>query len=188
MKITIVILLCLSAVAILSCGESSSEAATWRGLIVAPEQSCGSAEARQDQYPPLSNLGSGGEIRDGVLATQGRYSPYTGEYFSSRFIGRIDSIIDFYEAIDSGLCDAPQQLLFMFLRDSSNFTLASSSTDDEKGDKDAAEWLPEFNQCWFVSKVIKVRQRYGLTIDRAEADAIDNVIMNCDHFELVYER
>ena len=139
MKITVVILLCLSAVAVLSCSTPSSEVETWRGLVVAPEQFCNPAEARYDQYPPLNELWGGGEIRDGVLATQGRYSPYTGEYFSSRFIGRIDSIIDFYEAIDSGLCDASQQLRFMFLRDNSNLTLASSSTDDEKGDKDAAE-------------------------------------------------
>ena len=76
----------------------------------------------------------------------------------------------------------------MFGRDLSNLTIVGLGAADQNPDKDAAEWLPKLNRCWFVSKVIKVRQRYGLTIDRAEADEIDNVIMGCDHFELVYER
>ena len=36
----------------------------------------------------------------------------------------------------------------------------------EKVDHDAVEWLQAQNRCWFAARVIAVRQRYGLTIDR----------------------
>ena len=52
-------------------------------------------------------------------------------------------------------------------------------------DKDAAEWLPDLNQCWYVDRVIQVRLEYGLTIDQAEADAIDTVLAGCESTEMV---
>ena len=187
MKITVVILLCLSAVAVLSCSTPSSEVETWRGLVVAPEQSCNSAEEQYNFVNLWRSSLSNPNLKDDVIATNGLYNPYTGEYLShtSSFP---DHILDIYEALRSGLCDASTGTLGTFGRDISNLTLVGLGAVDQNLGKDAAEWLPEFNQCWFVSKVIKTRQRYGLTIDRAEADAIDNVIMGCDHFELVYER
>ena len=50
----------------------------------------------------------------------------------------------------------------------------------EKVAKDAADWLPELNRCWFARTVIAVRQEYGLTIDRREADALDAVLEGCE--------
>ncbi len=47
-----------------------------------------------------------------------------------------------------------------------NLTLASPSVNrSQKSDKDAADWLPDLNQCWFANRVVKVRQQYTLTID-----------------------
>ena len=39
---------------------------------------------------------------------------------------------------------------------------------------------PELNRCWFAKTVIAVRQEYGLTIDRREADALDAVLAECE--------
>ena len=55
----------------------------------------------------------------------------------------------------------------------------------EKVDRDAAEWLPAQNRCCFAARVIAVRQRYGLTIDRREADALDQVLAGCASTELI---
>ena len=49
----------------------------------------------------------------------------------------------------------------------------------QKGGKDAAEWLPARNQCWFAARVVEVRRAYGLTIDRREADALQRVLAGC---------
>ena len=55
----------------------------------------------------------------------------------------------------------------------------------QKSDKDVAEWLPDLNECWYVDRVVEVRREYGLTIDRAEADAIDGVLAGCESTEMV---
>ena len=49
----------------------------------------------------------------------------------------------------------------------------------QKVARDAAERLPAQNRYWFAGRVIAVRQRYGLTIDRREADALDQVLAGC---------
>ena len=51
--------------------------------------------------------------------------------------------------------------------------------------RDTAEWLPEQNRCWFAPRVIAVRQRYGLTIDQREADALDDVLAGCTSTDLI---
>ena len=52
-------------------------------------------------------------------------------------------------------------------------------------DKDAAEWLPGLDQCWYVDRIIQVRLEYALTVDHTEADAIDTVLPTCDSTEMV---
>ena len=43
---------------------------------------------------------------------------------------------------------------------SCNNALASPAVNrTQKNDKDAAEWLPALNQCWFADRVVAVRQR-----------------------------
>ena len=89
------------------------------------------------------------------------------------------------EAHDSGLCAADPDTKDDFASDLLNLTLASPSVNrHQKVDKDAAEWLPDLNQCWYVNRVIQVRLEYRLTIDHAEADAIDTVLAGCDSTEM----
>ena len=67
-----------------------------------------------------------------------------------------------------------------------NLTLASPSVNrHQKVDKDAAAWLPELNRCWYVDRTVQVRREYGLSIDRAEAEAIDSVLAECESTEMI---
>ena len=50
----------------------------------------------------------------------------------------------------------------------------------EKSGKDASEWVPRRNQCWFAARVVEVRQAYGLTVDRREAAALESILSGCD--------
>ena len=71
------------------------------------------------------------------------------------------------EAHDSGLCSASPATKARFARDVLNLTLASPPVNRyEKGAKDAAEWQPRRNACWFVNRTLEVRRKYGLNIDR----------------------
>ena len=74
-----------------------------------------------------------------------------------------------------------------FSKDLLNLTLASPSVNrHQKSAKDAADWLPDLNECWFLDRVVQVREKYNLSIDQREADAIDAVLDGCSSVALVY--
>ena len=108
------------------------------------------------------------------------YGPYAGTWFESTSQTDIEHIIARSEAHDSGLCAADAATKRRFASDLLNLTLASPSVNrSQKSGKDAAEWLPDLNQCWFASRVVEVRQRYGLTIDRREGDVLEVILSSC---------
>jgi hypothetical protein len=151
---------------------SSSAPSIWRGLVIAEEDRCSPYDSRDYSYPQ--------SLEDGIISRLGGlYSPYTGACFASRTEADIEHIVARSEAHDSGLCSADDATRRRFSQDPANLTLASPSLNRQKSDKDAAEWLPDRNACWFVSAVIDVRRNYSLTIDRLEADAIDRVLAAC---------
>ena len=90
------------------------------------------------------------------------------------------------EAHDTGLCNADAATRRRFAEDILNLTLASPQLNrHEKSGKDAAEWQPPQNRCWFAQRVIDVRRAYGLTIDQAEADALDLMLAGCTSTEIM---
>lgn len=64
----------------------------------------------------------------------------------------------------------------MFASDLDNLTLAAPALNrNQKGAKDAAEWLPDHNRCWFAARIEAMRLEYNLTIDRREAAALERL-------------
>ena len=115
----------------------------------------------------------------------GIYSPYTGECFADKTETDIEHMVARSEAHDSGLCAADEGTRRSFSQELDNLTLASPAVNrNQKGARDAADWLPARNSCWFAATVIEVRHRYGLTIDQREADALDQVLASCPSTEL----
>ena len=159
--------------------RTSQSAPTWRGLTVAPEDRCSDYDADDYHYSP--------SVEPKIVDAQGGiYGPYTGTWFETIKDTDIEHIVARSEAHDSGLCAADPDTWDRFASDLINLTLASPSVNrHQKSDNDAAEWLPELNQCWYVDRVVQVRQEYGLTIDRTEADAIDRVLSGCESTEMV---
>ena len=151
----------------------------WRGLTVALEYRC--APYDPADYPYSQS------VEDRIIAQQGGvYSPYTGEWFADKFETDIEHIVARSEAHDSGLCAADAATRRRFAQDLRNLTLASPNLNRyRKVAKDAAEWLPEKNRCWFAQRVIEVRKAYSLTIDRWEARALEAVLSSCESFEMV---
>ena len=92
----------------------------------------------------------------------------------------IEHIVARSEAHDSGLCAADQATKRTFANDLLNLTLASPRVNRvEKRDKDAAEWLPDKNKCWFARRVVAVKAKYDLTIDVAERESLESVLRDC---------
>ena len=159
-------------------GEASD---TWRGLVVAAEDRCSPYD--RDDYPyPQS-------VEDLIIAALGGiYSPYTGEVFASKRETDIEHMVAVSEAHDSGLCAADAATKRRFASDLLNLTLAAPDLNRSvKRAHDAADWLPESNRCWFAARVVAVRLKYDLTIDRREADALEAVLSRCNSTELVID-
>ena len=153
---------------------------TWRGLTVAAEYRCSPYDA--DDYPYSQS------VEPRIVADMGGiiYGPYTGRTFSSTRETDIEHIVARSEAHDSGLCAASDATRRRFSSDLLNLTLASPSVNrHQKSGKDAADWLPELNQCWFAARTVQVKREYGLSVDPREASALDAVLSGCSSFELV---
>ena len=152
----------------------------WRGLTVSVEERCSPYDP--GDYPYSQS------VEPRVVTEMGGivYGPYTGRVFDSIRDTDIEHIVARSEAHDSRLCAADSQTRKRFSSDLLNLTLAAPNVNrHQKVAKDAAEWLPDLNRCWFADRVVRVRQKYGLTIDQREAEMLDSVLSGCVSVELV---
>ena len=175
--------LAIVAAGIGHCGQAFS-AETWSGLVIAPEHRC--ALYVQDHYDYPQSVEA--EI---VAAMGGRiYGPYTGRYFLSTRRTDIEHIVAVSEGHDSGLCAADRSVRSRFASDLLNLTLATPEVNRCGGAgkcaHDAADWLPAMNKCWFASRVIAVKFKYSLTVDRDEANALQRVLSDCTSIDIVF--
>ena len=144
-------------------------------MTVAPEHRCAPYDKTRD-YPYPQSV-----ERDIVRELGAVYGPYTGRCFASTTETDIEHIVAASEAHDSGLCAADAATKARFARDLRNLTLAAPEVNRfEKSGKDAREWLPDRNRCWFAARVVEVRSAYGLTIDPREAAALERVLDGCE--------
>ena len=89
----------------------------------------------------------------------------------------VEHIVALSEAHDSGL--SPERMLD-FSGDTLNLTVAMPRENrNVKNDKDAADYMPPRNRCWFAGRVVAVKARWGLTVDVAEAVALIKVLAGC---------
>ena len=152
---------------------TSSSGNVWRGLSVAPEKRCAPYRRRSYRYSSSVEF----EIVDRLGSI---FSPYTGEVFASVKHTDIEHIVVLSEAHDSGMCASPDAVKSRFANDLINLTLASPRVNrGKKAGKDAGEWLPPMNRCWFADRVILVKRKYGLTADRKEVAALKAVMDSC---------
>ena len=69
-----------------------------------------------------------------------------------------------------------------FANDPRNLQATDGAINEQKGDGDAATWLPP-NKAYrytYVSRQVEVKAVYGLWVTRAEHDAIANLLADCD--------
>ena len=171
---TLLGLWCIGAVMALSpAGVAQGE--TWRGLTVAPEHRCAPYDKKRDYPYPQS-------VEPEIVRALGAvYGPYTGTCFTSQTETDIEHIVATSEAHDSGLCARDRETRARFASDLRNLTLAAPDVNRrQKSGKDAAQWIPRKNRCWFAHQVLDVRLAYGLTIDRREAAALEQVLRGCE--------
>ena len=159
--------------------ECPAGSATWMGLPVCEE----GARVGYDRnafgsaYSSLED-----EIIDGLPKSDGQvYTPYTCKLFDIRADGTaatdIEHIVALAEAYDSGLAESQFRT---FAGDLDNLTLADPAVNrSEKSDRDAGDWGPPQNSGWFAARVVVVKQKYGLSVNPAERNALQ-AMLNSD--------
>ena len=153
---------------------------SWRGLVVAPEDRCSPYDSDDYRYSQ--------SVEQRIVTSMGGivYGPYTGRWFDNTSETDIEHIVARSEAHDSGLCDASAETRRRFATDLLNLTLASPEVNrSQKSGKDASEWLPELNRCWFASRVVEVRREYALSVDEHERDILEGILSGCTSTEMV---
>lgn len=161
----------------------SLDGAMWRGLRVAPERTCPGLEVPypwdDGSYPQI--------VKDEISRRLGGlWSPYDRQAFLVPGDVDVDQIVSIIEAHASGLCLSDAVTQIAFYTDLSNLTLASPRINRlAKKDRDAADWLPGSNRCWFAWRVLQVRLAYDLTIDADEATALEAILGQCQPAERV---
>ena len=154
---------------------------TWRGLVVAPENRCSQYDPDDYRHPEALAVEIIEQYGDRI------YTPYTGIYYEDYLEVSVDHVVAKTEVHDSGGCRWNRTERRAFVRDLVNLTLASPRLDrGVKAEQDAAEWLPDFNRCWFAGAVVAVRRKYELTVDEAERDALEAILSECESTEMVF--
>lgn len=145
----------------------------YRGLVVAPEHQC--TPYMEEDYNYSQSL------KAEIVRLRGTiYEPYASRCFIDIEYTDIDHIVALPEAHDSGLCKATVEERKAFAGDLLNLTLADPYLNRHiKKDQDIAQWLPLQNRCWYAQRIVDVKRKYSLTVDRAEADTLESVLAQC---------
>ncbi|GAA1713645.1 hypothetical protein GCM10009793_09220 [Brachybacterium phenoliresistens] len=112
-------------------------------------------------------------------------SPYSGEEIGfDREAGStvdIDHVVSLSDAWQTGASGWDEATRHAFANDPVNLLAVESSLNQQKGDGDAATWLPPNTdfRCEYVSRQVAVKAAYGLWVKPAEKEAIERVLSDC---------
>ena len=138
---------------------------------------------RRDLVDVVVKPGSGGcAVLSGVLN-----DPYTGTSVEfqrgpgSSPLVQIDHVVALSDAWQTGAAQWDDLTRRNFANDPANLQATLGWVNQEKGDGDAATWLPPnvAYRCTFVSRIVDVKAAYGLWVTPAEHDAIAGVLAGC---------
>ncbi|GAA2127073.1 HNH endonuclease family protein [Kitasatospora saccharophila] len=116
-------------------------------------------------------------------------SPYDDVVLQDAKALDIDHMVPLAEAWDSGASawSAEQRQAYANDLDEPRALIAvSAKSNRSKADKDVAEWLPpaEAYRCTYLTDWTAVKTRWGLSIDRVEADALHRLAADCPNTEV----
>jgi hypothetical protein len=116
----------------------------------------------------------------GVLA-----DPYTGRSINwSKAAAakvQIDHVVALSDAWQTGAQQLPETTRRALANDPLNLLAVDGPANQEKGDGDAATWLPPRKafRCAYVSRQVAVKARYHLWVTAAEREAMARVLHSC---------
>jgi hypothetical protein len=118
--------------------------------------------------------------QDSCIAIHGRWET-GGCLIDDPDVLDVDHVVALAEANRSGARTWTADRRERYANDPDGLLVVSASSNRSKGDKDPAEWLPANlgYRCEYTSRWVGVKTRWGLTVDRAERDALAAVLGGC---------
>ena len=94
---------------------------------------------------------------------------------------QIDHVVALSNAWQTGAFKSTLERRTEFANDPENLLAVQGRLNSQKGDGDAATWLPPLKKyrCTYVSKQIAVKAKYGLWITAPEKAAMKNILAKC---------
>lgn len=94
---------------------------------------------------------------------------------------QIDHVVALSNAWQTGAQQWDDMTRRNFANDPRNLQATIGWVNQQKGDGDAATWLPpdKSYRCTFVTRIVDVKAAYGLWVTPAEHDAIARVLADC---------
>jgi hypothetical protein len=122
------------------------------------------------------------KVKSGMLAdpyTAASISFLRGAATSSKV--QIDHVVALSDAWQKGAQKLTLQQRTSFANDPLNLQATDGRTNQQKGDGDAATWLPPNKafRCEYVARQISVKATYSLWVTQAEQDAMARILGNC---------
>ncbi|MFI8771874.1 DUF1524 domain-containing protein [Gordonia sp. NPDC062954] len=138
---------------------------------------------RRDLTNIVLKPGSNGcAVQSGTLA-----DPYTGRTITftrgqqTSSAVQIDHVVALSDAWQKGAQQLSPAQRADFANDPRNLQATDGPTNQQKGDGDAATWLPPNRsyRCTYVARQVEVKAAYKLWVTQAERDAITRVLTSC---------
>ena len=122
------------------------------------------------------------KVQSGTLA-----DPYTGTTINfvrgsaTSTAVQIDHVVALSDAWQKGAQQLTAEQRTAFANDPLNLQATDGPTNQQKGDGDAATWLPPNKgfRCEYVARQISVKATYGLWVTQAEHDAMARILGDC---------
>lgn len=137
----------------------------------------------------LQQQGQGVVVNGKCAPTAGTwYSKYDGVTVTDPGELDIDHVVPLAEVARSGPVvdgrrqrpgDWPEEQRHAYANDVEGLVAVTSSSNRSKGDDDPARWLPDQDQCGYVTSWVHIKRKYNLSVDQAERDAIASVASRC---------
>ena len=125
--------------------------------------------------------------RDCVVASGELLDPYSGKVIDfvrgnvTSMEVQIDHVVALSNAWQTGAFKLTLATRTQFANDPLNLLAVDGRLNSQKGDGDAATWLPPLKsyRCKYVARQIAVKSKYGLWVTGPEKSAIANILAKC---------
>ena len=135
----------------------------------------------------LTNLVFRTKTHDCVVESGTLIDPYSGLQINfvkgvkSSMEVQIDHVVALSNAWQTGAFKLTLEKRTAFANDPDNLLAVQGRLNSQKGDGDAATWLPPLKnyRCTYVSKQIAVKAKYGLWVTAPEKAAMKSILAKC---------